>query len=45
MMLHHCIPTKIMEAVDITVETTVSASGEDMVLNAKKIGEVAVVVG
>ena len=44
MLLHHIIPTNFMEAMDITVDTTIFAAEEDKVLNAKEIGEVTVVV-
>ena len=45
MLLHHSIPTKIMEVVDITVYTKKSMAEEDAVLNAEDIGELALVVG
>ena len=44
MMMHHSITTKIMEAVDITVDAKCFAEEEDAVLNAEEIGEVDVVV-
>ena len=45
MILHHSIPTNIMEAVDIAVVTKTIVDNDDAVINAKEIGEVAAVVG
>ena len=45
MLLHHSIPTKIVEAVDITENTTIFVVEEDAVLNAEEIGDVSEVVG
>ena len=45
MLLHHSIPTKIIEAVYITADRTIFLAKEDAVLNAKEIGELAVMVG
>ena len=44
MLMHHSIPTKIMEAVDITVDTSIFAEEEDAVLNKEEIGEMAGVI-
>ena len=44
MLLHHSIPTNLMEAMNITVVTTIFAAEEDAGLNAEEIGKVAVVV-
>ena len=41
-MLQHIIPTKIVEAMYITADTTILVAEEDTVPNTKEIGEVAV---
>ena len=45
MLIHYSIPTNIMEAMYITVDTKKITAKEDAVLNAKEIGELAMVVG
>ena len=45
MVLQHIIPTKIMEAVDITVDTTIFPDKEDAVLNAEEICKATMMVG
>ena len=44
-MLHHRRTTNSMEDVDITEDRTIFVDEEDMVLNVKGIGEVALAVG